>query len=178
MTILKGLNLPPVEAIEVVNGLVTRLDQIGDTRYRGRVVIRSNKTTPPDGQELPGIGYRVVHNDDGVMLRKINGRKKYPILSGLVVGTATIVNAEREDTGWVWTFADAQPVERRCPAGCEERGEGYKIRNANNRWVNCPVCKGSGECEPVDIGTTIRRAWFQWDPLAKSRAKDSEWIKE
>jgi len=167
MTALKGLNLPPVEAVEVVHGLARALPQIGDTRYRGRVVIRSNKTTPPDGQELPGIGYRVVHNGDGVSLRKINGRKKFPIVSGLIVGTASITGAERDDTGWVWTFDDAEPAENRCPASCEERGEGYKILNANKRWVMCPVCRGSGESEPVDIGTVIRRAWFQWDPLTK-----------
>ena len=167
MEALKGLNLPPVDAVKIVHGLTPTLEQIGDTRYRGRVVIRSNKTTPPDGQELPGIGYRVVHNGDGVMLRKINGRKKFPIESGLIIGTATITDSQRTESGWVWTFTDAEPADERCPASCTKQGDSYKVRNANNRWVACPVCKGLGNSEPVDIGTVIRRAWFQWDPLAK-----------
>lgn len=167
MSVLKGLNLPPVEAVEVVHGLTGTLPQIGDTRYRGRVVIRSNKTTPPDGQELPGINYRVVHDGEEIFLRKINGRKKFPVLSGLIIGTATITSAERTDNGWEWTFTDAAPCDERCPTSCEDQGGTFKIRNANNRWVICPVCKGTGESEPVDIGTIIRRAWFQWDPLEK-----------
>ena len=171
MEALKGLNLPPVDAVKIVNGLTTSLDQIGDTRYRGRVVIRSNKTTPPNGQELPDIGYRVVHDGEvgDVRLIKINGRKKFPIESGVIVGTATITNSVRYETGWMWTFTDARPCEDRCPASCEKRGDSYKVRNSTNRWAACPVCQGLGVSEPVDIGTVIRRAWFQWDPTKRTK---------
>ena len=171
MGAIKGLNLPPVEAVEIVHGLITKLPQIGDTRYRGRVVIRSNKTTPPDGQELPGIGYRVVHDGGDVSLRKISGRKKFPIVSGLIIGTASITGAERAETGWVWTFDDAEPCDQRCPASCEDQGGLHKIRNDNKRWVVCPVCNGIGTSMPVDIGAVIRRAWFQWDPLERKQRK-------
>jgi hypothetical protein len=178
---LKGLNLSPVQAAEIVHGLSRKIVMSGNTRYRGPVVLRSNKTVPPDGQHLPDVGYRVEHEGDKVFLKRMRGaprasrraKAKVPVVSGLIVGSATIEDVQKQPDGYLWTFTYGEATEQRCPAMCTgPQGSdglyGFRVRGKD---VVCPVCKGQGSCEPVDIGTVIRRAWFQWDPLKRSGHK-------
>ena len=165
---LKGLNLPPIKAVEIVHGLSTTLFQHGDTRYRGPVVIRANKTTPPNGQELPDIGYKVVHANERVYLERLPRRrtahKRIELLPGSIIGSAVIVDSQRLDGGWCWTFVAGRPAEERCPVRCSESTDGrFRVMGRHRKMVLCPVCGGKGTSGPVDLGTVIRRAWFQWE---------------
>ena len=164
MTTHKGLNLTPVEAATIAYGLSSSIVHLGTSRYRGPLVLRANKTLPPDGQELLNIGYEVEHRDDldprgeGVFLVKLDFARGMPgprlirLMPGHIVGSAELVDVEHfQHTRHLWSFKNAKPTTRRCPA-CDGKGG------------RCKTCKGAGRVDPIDIGTPVRRAWFSWEP--------------
>lgn len=62
---------------------------------------------------------------------------------------------------WGWIFADAEPVEERCPV-CWGEGRTWDVVGNETRERSCLMCDPSGRCAPIPAKG--RQGWWRWTP--------------